>query len=601
VSLRLRLLAAVGLIAVVALVVADFATYSALRSTLYSQVDQQLAQHPAAGWRFNPLTGQPYCPSPPGHENAGARPVAPGPEPPTGGTGAGNTGAGNTGAGNTGNGNPNGNGQNFANLLTTSYIAVTNLDGKVVHGLECPAYVENKAYRPDLPSPITGFTTQPDGSEVAQFTTGSTTDGGPPFRVRATKNITFNYPGLHGDVLVQAQTIVEETNTLHTLLLIELAVTAGALVLALLGGWWLVRLGLRPLEDVEATAESIAAGNLDQRVPGADQPTEVGRLARALNVMLERIQAAFAARVASEERLKESDQHLRQFVADASHELRTPIAAVSAYAELFERGAAQHSEDLPRVFTGIRSETARMDRLVSDLLTLARLDEGLPMDHAAVELVSLASEAVRTAAAVGPEWPVRFRATRPVEVSGDQDRLRQVIDNLLANVRAHTPPGTPASVSVEADSAMAEIVVADQGPGMPAEDARRIFERFYRSDPARARTSGGSGLGLSIVAAIVAAHRGTVSATSAPGEGMKVTVRLPLAGDPDDGYGPSDQAETTGNGHPERPDPIAHTTAAGGPPPPGPDPDTLPVSEPSPAGGHDLTDPSSRPAPSSSA
>ena len=247
---------------------------------------------------------------------------------------------------------------------------------------------------------------------------------------------------LTGDLVqVQAQPLVDQTSTLHTLFLTELAVTAGALVLALAGGWWLVRLGLRPLEDVEATAESIAAGNLDQRVPGAEQSTEVGRLARALNVMLERIQSAFSARLASEARLKESEQHLRQFVADASHELRTPISAVSAYAELFERGGAEHSDDLPRIVSGIRTETARMDRLVNDLLTLARLDEGVPMEQAPVELVALTSEAVRTATAVGPDWPVRFWAAHPVEVTGDTDRLRQVIDNLLANVRAHTPRG----------------------------------------------------------------------------------------------------------------------------------------------------------------
>ncbi len=210
---------------------------------------------------------------------------------------------------------------------------------------------------------------------MAYFTTSSIASGGPSFRVRAVK--------VQGDeVAVQAQPLVDQTSTLHTLLLTELAVTAGALVLALAGGWWLVRLGLRPLEDVERTADSIAAGNLDQRVPGADQPTEVGRLARALNVMLERIQAAFSARVASESRLRENEQHLRQFVADASHELRTPIAAVSAYAELFERGGSQHSDDLPRIVSGIRTETARMDRLVNDLLTLARLDEGLPMEMA---------------------------------------------------------------------------------------------------------------------------------------------------------------------------------------------------------------------------
>ena len=328
---------------------------------------------------------------------------------------------------------------------------------------------------------------------------------------------------------VQAQPLVDQNSTLHTLFLTELAVTAGALVLALAGGWWLVRLGLRPLEDVERTADSIAAGDLDQRVPGADQPTEVGRLARALNVMLERIQAAFSARVASESRLRENEQHLRQFVADASHELRTPIAAVSAYAELFERGGSQHSEDLPRIVSGIRTETARMDRLVNDLLTLARLDEGVPMEMAPVELVSLVSDAVRTAAAVGPAWPVQFSATRPVEVNGDRDRLRQVLDNLLANIRAHTPEGTTATVHVDQIGDQAQIEVRDTGPGMLDSDAQRVFERFYRADPARARTRGGSGLGLSIVAAIVTAHGGTVSAASTPGEGLVVTVLIPVS------------------------------------------------------------------------
>jgi two-component system OmpR family sensor kinase len=330
-------------------------------------------------------------------------------------------------------------------------------------------------------------------------------------------------------VLVQAVPLTDQTSTLHTLFVTELAVTAAALVLALVGGWWLVRLGLRPLADVEATADSIAAGNLDQRVPGADQPTEVGRLARALNVMLERIQAAFSARLRSEARLKENEQHLRQFVADASHELRTPIAAVSAYAELFERGAANRPEDLPRVAAGIRTETARMERLVNDLLTLARLDEGVSMDKVPVELVALTSEAVRTARTVGPEWPVHFTATHPVEVTGDKDRLRQVVDNLLANVRAHTPEGTTATVAVDQVGEEAEIVVRDTGPGMPAEEARRIFERFYRADRARARPQGGNGLGLSIVEAIVAAHGGTVAATSAPSQGVTVTVRFPVS------------------------------------------------------------------------
>ncbi len=502
-SLRLRLLLAVGAIAIVALVVADFATYSALRTSLYNQVDQQLAQNR-------------------GHLEATPSGLAIVCFPQRGsGGGGGDADTGNSGnSGNTGAGPVPGTG-GFPNIFAVSYFAVVSANKSTVVGsAECPAYVNGHPYRPQLPVPITGYTTQPNGSQVAYFTTDSLASGGPTFRVRAEK-LTANL------VQVQAQPLVDQNSTLHTLFLTELAVTAGALVLALAGGWWLVRLGLRPLEDVERTADSIAAGDLDQRVPGADQPTEVGRLARALNVMLERIQSAFTARVASESRLRENEQHLRQFVADASHELRTPIAAVSAYAELFERGGSEHAEDLPRIFTGIRSETDRMDRLVNDLLTLARLDEGAPMEMEPVELVSLASDAVRTATAVGPEWPVRFWASRPLEVNGNKDRLRQVLDNLLANVRAHTPPGTTATVHVDQVGDQAQIEVRDTGPGMPDEDARRVFERFYRADPARARTRGGSGLGLSIVSAIVAAHGGTVSAASTPGEGLVVTVLIP--------------------------------------------------------------------------
>jgi signal transduction histidine kinase len=496
-------LVAVGAIALIALVLADFATYSALRTSLYNQVDQNLVSDRVPVGQ-NPLTGAVTC--------FGSR-----------GEGIGDGGS--------GSGSPDGSGTGAHPVPNgIEYVEVRTAEGKVVEGLSCPAYVANHAYSPQLPSHITGLTRQPDGTMATYFTTGSTQAGGPVFRVRVSGS-TPDIQLAGGDQLVVAIPISDQESTLHTLLLIELAVTAGALVLALAGGWWLVRLGLRPLEEVERTADSIAAGNLDQRVPGADEPTEVGRLARALNVMLERIEVAFSARVASENRLKESDRHLRQFVADASHELRTPIAAVSAYAELFERGAADHADDLPRVFTGIRTETARMDRLVNDLLTLARFDEGLPIQIVPTELVGLGAEAVRTASTVGPQWPVEFTASHPVEVMGDPTRLRQVIDNLLANVRAHTPEGTTTTVHVDQNGTMAEIVVKDSGPGMPSAEAERVFERFYRVDASRARNHGGSGLGLSIVAAIVAAHGGTVSAKSAPGEGMMVTVRLPVIPD----------------------------------------------------------------------
>jgi signal transduction histidine kinase len=506
VSLRLRLLLAVGAIAIVALVVADFATYSALRSNLYTQADQSLSQNPP---RVSFLLRQDQCPA---QNNVFGAP---------GGGNGGNTATGPAPGG-------------TSNLGTSPYIEVLDSSEHVVEDLRCSAYVNNHAYSPVLPSHFNGFSTQPDGSSATFFTEPAAQDGGPAFRVEVSKaTLTNNLTGLStSGFIVVAEPIGDLTNTLHDLLLIELAVTAGALVLAMTGGWWLVRLGLRPLEDVERTADSIAAGNLDQRVPGADEATEVGRLARALNVMLERIEAAFTARLASEARLRESDRHLRQFVADASHELRTPIAAVSAYAELFDRGAAQHADDLPRVITGIRTETERMDRLVSDLLTLARLDEGLPIQAVPVELVALCAEAVQTATTVGPQWPVQFTAAQPVEVMGDATRLRQVLDNLLGNVRAHTPAGTSTTVRVEQVGQMAEITVRDTGPGLPTDEAARIFERFYRVDAARARTHGGTGLGLSIVSAIVTAHGGTVSATSSTDQGLTVTVRLPVISTP---------------------------------------------------------------------
>ncbi len=406
-----------------------------------------------------------------------------------------------------------------SNAIQISAVQVRTAAGAVVAGQSCPAYVNGHAYAPQIPSTISGFS--PEGNtQVAHFTASSIQSGGPAFRVRASVLDDGNY-------LIVAQPLGDTVSTLQHLLAIELIVTGAAVLAALLGGWWLVRIGLKPLRVMETTAESIAAGNLTERVPGENDSTEVGRLARTLNVMLSRIEAAFRARVASEQRLRDSEARLRRFVADASHELRTPIAAVSAYAELFGRGASEQKEDLERLMGGIRSETGRMEHLVADLLLLARLDEGRPMELHSVDLVPLAAEAVQTAMTVGPSWPVAFEASRPVEVVGDARGLRQVIDNLLGNVRAHTPEGTTARVSVEPAGDGAVISVADTGQGMDPEEAEHIFERFYRSDPSRSRLHGGAGLGLSIVDAIVTAHGGTVSARSAVGQGTTFTVHLP--------------------------------------------------------------------------
>ncbi len=236
--------------------------------------------------------------------------------------------------------------------------------------------------------------------------------------------------------------------------------------------------------------------------------------------MLAQIESAFRAREASERKL-------RRFVADASHELRTPLTAVRAYAELFTRGADKRPDDLARAMTGISRESERMSLLVDDLLLLARLDEGRPLERKDVELERVVGDAVETARTVEPDREIAFHAEHAVVV-GDPDRLRQVVDNLLANVRSHTPAGAPVEVSVASLNGDAVIEVKDSGPGMSPEDVSRVFERFYRADASRSRASGGVGLGLSIVAAVAEAHGGTASASSEPGGGTTFRVTLPL-------------------------------------------------------------------------
>jgi two-component system OmpR family sensor kinase len=508
-SLRSRLLIAIGIIALVALAIADVVTYKSLESFLYQRVDQQLVQSRGPAQSQLDSSGGLKCLSTPG-----------GPAPSTGNAAPA---AGPSGGvpNNDGDDHPSGAGGEYANASGVYAVEVRSPTGGTVYSQSCPAYVDGKAYTPQVPQSIAGLSTASDNDRVVCFNAPSVQAQGPDFRVGASR-----LPG--GDVLIVAQPLGDIGSTLHRLLLIELAVTGAAVIVALFGGFWLVRVGLRPLRDMETTAESIAAGNLTERVPGENQKTEVGRLARTLNVMLARIETAFGARLASERRLRASEARLRRFVADASHELRTPIAAISAYAELFGRGASEQKEDLERLMGGIRSETDRMEHLVADLLLLARLDEGRPMEQRSVDLVALCAEAVHTASTVGSDWPVTFHASTPIEVMGDATSLRQVVDNLLGNVRAHTPPGTEARVTVEPEQNGAVITVADNGPGMEPEEAAHIFERFYRSDPSRSRTHGGAGLGLSIVSAIVANHGGTVSARGRVGEGTTFTVHLPL-------------------------------------------------------------------------
>jgi two-component system, OmpR family, sensor kinase len=345
---------------------------------------------------------------------------------------------------------------------------------------------------------------------------------GPPGQYRV-----LSSSGAPGDTLIVAVPLSDVNGTLNRLLLIELAVggatLAGLAVLAL----WLVRLGLRPLGRIERTADAYAAGDLGARVADDDPRTEVGRLGRALNAMLARIEQSFEER-------REAEQRLRRFVADASHELQTPLTSVRGYAELFRRGAAQRPEDLATTMRRIEAEAARMGVLVDDLLLLARLDQGRPLARERIDLATLAAELAADARVVEPERPIEIRCDTPVWVDGDDVRLRQVVGNLLSNARSHTPPRAPVSVRAAERDGEAVLEVADSGPGLAPDHAARVFERFFRADPSRARASGGSGLGLSIVAAIAEAHGGRAEVESAPGAGALFRMVLPLAltGDP---------------------------------------------------------------------
>jgi len=398
-----------------------------------------------------------------------------------------------------------------------TFVQVRSLDGDTVVATFSGATLPGASVpAPKLPGTVKPPTLNRSREAVRYFTVGGA-HGGPEYRVRA--SIAQDDEAM----LLVASSLRDVNSTLHRLLAIELVVTA--LVLAAIAGLglWLVRLGLRPLDAIGETASAIAAGDLSRRVERAEERTEVGRLGLALNSMLARIESSFRAQEASERKL-------RRFVADASHELRTPLSAVRAYSELYDRGAAERPDDLERSMQGISRESERMSVLVEDLLLLARLDDGRPLEREPVELDEVVGEAVETAQAVDPERAIALHA-EPATVLGDRVRLRQIVDNLLANVRAHTPAGTPASVSVRRKNGSAEIAVTDAGPGLDEEHLEHLFERFYRADASRSRASGGVGLGLAIVAAVAEAHGGTASASSRPGEGTTVAIALPLARD----------------------------------------------------------------------
>ena len=300
-------------------------------------------------------------------------------------------------------------------------------------------------------------------------------------------------------------------------------VLVGGVTLLVLGGaaLLLVRRDLRPLEQVTGAAEEIARGDLTRRVEIPPSASEVGRLGSAFNTMVSSIERAFGEQ-------QRSEQKLRRFVADASHELRTPLTSIRGYAELERVGGADTPEKRATVLRHIEREATRMTVLVEDLLLLAKLDEEPPLRLGTVDLNRVAADAVHDLQAVEPGRPVELQVSGAVEVTADEARLRQVVANLLANVRSHTPAGTPVQVTVARDGDDAVLRVADHGAGVPPDKIDEVFERFARLDPSRARTSGGSGLGLAIVRALVEAHRGCVTVEPTPGGGATFVVRLPV-------------------------------------------------------------------------
>lgn len=467
-SLRARLLAITLVLVTVGLVIAGAVTYNSLRTFLLDRVDAQLVDANGPAQR--------------------AIEEGPGFRPPRGG----------------------GRGGDFGRLP----------QGIVAGFYDTGGVLRSELLGTDGPLPLDGGRT---------YTAALA--GGGEYRFIASQARILNNDGVWQGRFVVGIPLGDVNSTLSRLLVIELLV--GLVVVGAIAGLglWLIRLGLKPLIDIERTAGAIAAGDLSRRVEYAAATTEVGRLGGALNTMLGTIEASFAEREASERRL-------RQFVADASHELQTPLTSVRGYAELFRRGAADHPEDLANAMHRIEAESQRMGLLVDDLLILARLDQGRPLVRERIDLVTVVKELVGDARVVDPDRSIEVDAEGSVMIVGDEQRIRQVVANLLSNARTHTPMATPLKVAVRIDGDDARFTVADRGPGMSVEHAARVFERFFRADPSRARASGGSGLGLSIVAAIVAAHGGTVTVDTAPGNGATFAVRLPLTppadpGDPD--------------------------------------------------------------------
>jgi two-component system OmpR family sensor kinase len=464
-SMRLRLLLAISGFVLVGLLIAGVATYVLLRSFLLDRVDAQL--YAARGPVVHAL------------QEGGMPPPGGPPEAST------------------------------DQLLPPGTMGEAFRDGRpITQPLWLFDQGQSHAPEPALPHPLGAA---PAGHV---FTTGAEGDASFHYRVLAQ-----SFPS--GAVLVVGIPLSDVGDVLNRLLTVEAIVAAGVLLGLGALSLWTVRRELRPLERIEGTAGAIAAGDLSRRVDVVDSRTEVGRLGISLNAMLAQIERAFDERRASESRL-------RRFLADASHELRTPLTSIRGYAELFRRGAGARPEDLATSMRRIEEEAARMGVMVDDLLLLARLDQGRPLELSPADLATIASDAVADARAVHGGRQISLLAPERLELSGDEARLREVVANLLSNALEHTDGAV--EVAVHAEDGAGVIEVVDHGSGLTVEQRAHVFEPFYRADPARTRRSGGAGLGLSIVSAIVAAHAGSVSIEDTPGGGTTFRVSFPAVG-----------------------------------------------------------------------
>jgi len=462
-SIRGRLVAGMALLLATGLVVANVAGIVLLRSYLLDRVDTQVS-------------------------GLGTLPAQ---DPPPGMTGSADIGCANP--------------QDPRGLRSDFLLLVLDADGHV----EC-------SLGPDLGGSSPQLARLTEATRSTGLQTIASQDGTSEWRVR-TVGLTDT-----DRTLVFAVSLADVDATVNRLVRLSALISGVILLLTAAAAWVLARIGLRPLERIEETAERIAAGDLTERVPTYRSGTEIGRLARALNGMLGQIEGAFTAR-------RESEDRLRRFVSDASHELRTPIATIRGHAEMWRTGV---TDDLGTVMGRIESESMRMGDLVNDMLLLARLDQARPLEQEPVDLLTLATETVIDAQALQPDRPLTIEAhpgpTPPV-VLGDEARLRQVFANLLTNAMVHTPPGSPVVVVVRVVEDSVVVTVRDGGPGMSPEAVAKVFDRFYRADPGRSRDQGGVGLGLAIVTSLVEAHGGTVTCSSDVRDGSAFSVSLPLA------------------------------------------------------------------------